>query len=227
MRTVIDWYRTGIGQPVPRDEAVSLLSAIDRDVPPEPNEIEEAFAWASTAVIGAGRKTRQSLITQDKAGGLFINDYLIDHDQRYPRSGSPRYFGTQHFVQQRSAKPLDTSVSGESAPPPTNSGSAEVDSFRDAGPEADVGDVVAMYTLGALFSELGPPRSRRCPLLVRKGRRRQRHGRPVQPRAPLAKRLDPPTSRARRWYTMAAEAGHAGAQCNLGLLWPASRLPIS
>ena len=40
----------------------------------------------------------------------------------------------------------------------------------------------------------------------------------MQPGAPLASVSPPDLVEARRWYTMAAEAGHTGAQFNIGFL---------
>ena len=91
VRMVLDWYRTGIAEPIPIDETVALLRTWAKgDNGPQQDEIDDALEWAIHAVIGAGRRTRQSLVTRDKTDALVVNDYLIDHDQRNPESVVPQ-----------------------------------------------------------------------------------------------------------------------------------------
>ena len=61
-RTVLDWYRTGIAQPMPLEAATSLLRAYLPDEA-EPAEIDDALEWGLESVTGAFR-TKQSLLTK-------------------------------------------------------------------------------------------------------------------------------------------------------------------
>jgi tetratricopeptide (TPR) repeat protein len=77
-RAVLDWYRTGIAQPVPLAIATSLLQAY---LPEEadPAEIEDALQWGLESVTGASRRTKQSLLTKTSpSDALTIHDYIQD-----------------------------------------------------------------------------------------------------------------------------------------------------
>ena len=81
-RTVLDWYRTGIAQPMPLAAATSLLQAYLPDEA-EPAEIEDALEWGLESVTGASRRTKQSLLTKTPpADALAVHDYIQDADAR-------------------------------------------------------------------------------------------------------------------------------------------------
>src|SRR5262249_51908991 len=65
-RAVLDWYRTGIGQPVPLATATDLLQAY---LPggAEAAELEDALQWGLESVVGASRATSQSLLAKTAA----------------------------------------------------------------------------------------------------------------------------------------------------------------
>ena len=90
VRTVLDWYRTGIGLPIPLSTAKSLLEvALPDDAPAEPDEIDEALRWATTRpAIGSGR-TRQTLLTQNTLQELAVHDYVLDDAQRHAKDRVP------------------------------------------------------------------------------------------------------------------------------------------
>jgi hypothetical protein len=82
IRTVLDWYRTGIAQPMPLSAATSLLQAYLPDEA-EPAEIEDAVQWGIESVTGASRSTKQSLLTKTPpSDALAIHDYIQDVDAR-------------------------------------------------------------------------------------------------------------------------------------------------
>jgi len=81
-RIVLDWYRTGIAQPIPLHVATGLLQAYLPDEA-ESAEIEDALAWGLESVTGASRRTQQALLTQILAAdALTVHDYIQDADAR-------------------------------------------------------------------------------------------------------------------------------------------------
>ena len=82
VRTVLDWYRTGIAQPIPSAVVPGLLQAYLPDEA-DPAEIEEALQWGFESVTGAARRTSQSLLAKTPAGdALTVHDYIQDADAR-------------------------------------------------------------------------------------------------------------------------------------------------
>ena len=78
VRTVLDWYRTGIAQPMPKDAALRLLPSGLEAV-----AIDDAERWACESVLGVSRTTGQSLLTQTTQGDAFtVHDYVLDADTR-------------------------------------------------------------------------------------------------------------------------------------------------
>jgi len=82
VRAVLDWYRTGIAQPVPLATATDLLEA---SLPggAEAAEIEDALRWGLESVVGASRTTRQSLLAKTAtADAVTVHDYIQDADTK-------------------------------------------------------------------------------------------------------------------------------------------------
>jgi tetratricopeptide (TPR) repeat protein len=77
MRTVLDWYRTGIGAPIPTTTATGLLATLPGAVP-DPDEASDALKWALRAVVGVGRRTSQSLLSEVAGHALRVHDYVQD-----------------------------------------------------------------------------------------------------------------------------------------------------
>jgi TPR repeat protein len=80
VRTALDWYRTGIAQPVPSAVVRDLVSAL---FPHEadPAELEDALQWTFESVTGASRSTSQSLLAKTQAGdAITVHDYIQDAD---------------------------------------------------------------------------------------------------------------------------------------------------
>ena len=84
VRTVLDWYRTGIAQPIPAREAERLMaSGGGCDDEMEESDFPDARDWAIEPIIGKRRRTRQSMLTYHAdAQTLAVHDYLHDYDQR-------------------------------------------------------------------------------------------------------------------------------------------------
>ena len=87
IRTLLDWGRTGVGQPLPQDQVAAVVSAADPAATPD--EFADAVAYATTAVLGTGRRTSQSPVSIIEADGLAANDYLLDQDQQTPTNEVP------------------------------------------------------------------------------------------------------------------------------------------
>jgi hypothetical protein len=89
LRAVLDWYRTGIAQPIPKSVATSLLQAYLTNQA-KPTDIEDAFRWALESVLGSARTTSQSLLSETSTGDAFtVNDYIQDADARTARKAVP------------------------------------------------------------------------------------------------------------------------------------------
>ena len=154
VRTVLDWYRTGITQPIPIDEAIALLHArVNGNLAPDQDEIDDALKWAVHAVIGAGRRTRQSLVTREKAEALVINDYLIDHDQRQPGNVVPNavwqaalHSATTDATQTEQLWRVGLAAYDQQQPEVALSAMQVL---------ADLGQAPAMFNTGVLLGELG------------------------------------------------------------------------
>ena len=85
VRTVLDWYRTGINQPVPAKEAERVMTVIgETDGELEGGDFPDALKYATDPIIGEHRRrTRQSMLTyDDEAETLAVHDYLLDYDQQ-------------------------------------------------------------------------------------------------------------------------------------------------
>lgn len=81
LRVVLDWYRTGLTTPIPRLVAFDLVEALTD--PAEPDDLDEALAWALAPVSVGGRRSTHSLLSADSATDtLTVNDYVQDHDHR-------------------------------------------------------------------------------------------------------------------------------------------------
>ena len=207
VRTVLDWYRTGIAQPIPIDEAVALLpTTTHSDLTSEQDEINDALEWATTAVIGAGRRTRQSLISRDNTRALLINDYLIDHDQRHPTGAVPGPVW-------RAALKCSTYDSWASIATAAYQANEHAIAVEALGPLADAGNTNAMVNLGVLLSDSDAEAARRWyEQAVAAGN--------TQAMVNLGVLLsDSDAEAARRWYEQAAAAGNTQAMNSLGFLF--------
>jgi len=211
VRTVLDWYRTDIGHSIPAQTAVTLTASYlgEEELSQEDidEEIGSARAWALESVIGAGRKTSQSLLSEVPGGGFVVHEYVRDADQRDRRTRVPEAVW-------RSA--LDVAAAGTDRRFEVGVAAYFQDepAWAEAGwrPLAEVGDTRAMYNLGVLLADGGPATARDWfEKAAEAGHTGAMHNLGV-----LLADSEPET--ARDWYEKAARADHTGAMTNLGAL---------
>ncbi|MGO9961459.1 MAG: tetratricopeptide repeat protein, partial [Solirubrobacteraceae bacterium] len=223
VRTVLDWYRTGTAQPISSDVALRLLGTSLGDGTPEQDEIEDALAWAATAVIGEGRKTRRSLIIRISSGSayrdrrtidahiranaeaLLVNDYLIDHEQRRP-------FGAIRDPVWRAALELSTDDSRLNIATVAYYEHEHIIALDALGPLAAAGNINAMNNLGLLLKDSDPDSARRWWEQAAAGG----HLDAMVNLGLLLEEISPDATY--RWWEKAAAAGHVGAMFHLGVL---------
>ncbi len=237
VRTVLDWYRTGVGLPVPVNAAVMLASLADRlDELPDGEEVRDALQWALQAVTGGGRRTRQSLLSQHPDDTLAVHDYLLDRAQESPPAdvneniwraalsyvdGSRRFdvgttalYAGQREIARAAYQPLADAGDVSAI---TNIGSLLVEDnpseaerlYRRA---ASQGDSYAMFNLAVVLKNSGSPEARTWyERAADAGLSRAMFslGRLLEPDDP---------NESRRWYERAAQAGEPDAMVNLGAL---------
>jgi Tfp pilus assembly protein PilF len=91
IRTVLDWYRTGIATGAPLTAVMKLMPLVAAQLKGHPIEenllkedVDEALNYFTHAVIGEGRQTRQSVITVlDADNGpatITVHDFVLDRD---------------------------------------------------------------------------------------------------------------------------------------------------
>jgi len=88
VRIVLDWSRTDIGEAIPIKTATGLLASYQSQAP-DFEEVGEALQWALDPVVGAGRRTSQSLLSEVPSGGLIVHDYVQDMYARTADSSVP------------------------------------------------------------------------------------------------------------------------------------------
>ena len=208
VRTVLDWYRTGITDPMPTGEARRLAAILlNADNGLEPDELDEAFNWATTPEFKAPRGTRrQALLTEDpRAKTLTIHDYVLDHDQRTTAPDVPDRVWESALNYPTEEQRFTIGVTAARAGKTHHSAAA----FE---PLAEAGNTGAMFNLGVLVAEGEPEVARRWyEQAAEAGNTKAMNNLGV-----LVEEGEPEA--ARRWYEQAAEAGDTGAMNNLGLL---------
>ena len=206
VRTVLDWYRTGITQPIPMAVVSRLLHAYLRHEA-DPAEMEEALQWACESVTGTARLTSQSLLAKMPAGdAITIHDYIQDADAR----ASKRVVADDVWMAAVDEAPSESArfAVGLAAAVQANTGIASKAWF----PLATKGDTRVMFNLGVLLNDSDPSQARHWYKKAAKAR----HPDAMNNLGVLLKDSDP--DKARRWYEKAAKAGHPGAMHNLGVL---------
>ena len=83
VRTVLDWYRTRISQPIPFQEARRLTAeSFASTVAVDSAMLDEALTWALTPDTPPPFGTpAQTLLASDPEHRLTVDDYVLDHDQ--------------------------------------------------------------------------------------------------------------------------------------------------
>jgi TPR repeat protein len=205
VRAALDWYRTGLTDPLPWPVAVSLINRAYLDQPASDKELGEARDWCTQPISIGGRRGRYSLLTLHD-DGLAINDYIQDHDRRHgpPPMPDPTWAAAL------------ANASGTTSL--WNVGSAAYSANQMVTAEAamrtlaDAGETGPMYNLGLLLNDRDPDAARRW--WEQAAAAGDAHA--MNALGLLLNDRDPDA--ARRWYEQAAEHGHADAMDNLGLL---------
>ena len=205
-RTVLDWYRTGIAQPIPLADATRLLQAYLPDEA-EPAEIEDALQWGLESVTGASRRTGQSLLTKTPpVDALTVHDYIQDADAR---AGARTVADAVWLTALDAAASEDARFAvGLAAASQGNTAIAS----KSWLPLARSGIGVAMVNLGVLLEDSDPAQARQWyERAARAG-----HTSAMVNLGLLLKDSDP--AQARQWYERAAQAGDTRTMFNLGVL---------
>jgi TPR repeat protein len=206
VRSVLDWYRTSIAQPIPLAVATTVVHNY-LSVEPETADIDDALRWALESVTGASRLTSQSLLTKiSGADALTVHDYIQDADAKVSARPVPDAVWMAAFKEAASddarlAISLAAALQGNAAI-----------AAKGWLPFANKGNSVAMYNLGVLLNDTDPAQAREWwQQAAEAGQARAMYNLGV-----LLNDTDP--AQAREWWQQAAEAGHAGAMNNLGAL---------
>ena len=154
VRTVLDWYHTGIAQPMPTAVVPGVLHAY---LPDEaaPAEIEEALQWGFESVTGTARLS-QSLLAKTPAGdAITVHDYIQDADARASR----KVVADAVWIAALGEATSDNArfAVGLAAALQANTGIAS----KAWLPLATEGDTRAMYNLGVLLEDSDPGQARR------------------------------------------------------------------
>jgi TPR repeat protein len=237
VRTVLDWYRTGIGQPMPLAAATSLVQTY---LPAEarPAEITDALQWALESVAGPSCLTSQSLLAEASAGyALTVHDYIHDADA----SATERVVSdavwmaamdeatsedTRFAIGFAAARQGNIAIASKSwlllasrgqsaamfnlAGLAADSDPAQAQQWYERAAEA--GETDAMNNLGALAADSDPAQARQWYERAAEAG----NARAMFNLGALAEDSDP--AQAQQWYERAAEAGETDAMNNLGAL---------
>ena len=152
VRTVLDWYRTGISAPCPKDTAKTLVQL---RIGAGHDDMTEAFEWALESVIGASRRTAQALLSEVSTGALTVHDYIQDADAPSATSIIPDYVWHASLKLARTAGAL-FSIGMSAVLQDKNDIAAKA--FL---PLAKAGDIDGMTILGILLLEQDPRQARK------------------------------------------------------------------
>ncbi|HEV3292625.1 MAG TPA: trypsin-like peptidase domain-containing protein, partial [Streptosporangiaceae bacterium] len=208
VRAVLDWYRTGIGQPVPLATATDLLQAYLPDgaeaAEIDDAEIEDALQWGLESVVGASRTTSQSLLAKTAADAVTVHDYIQDADTRT----TPGPVAEAVWVAALAEAASDDARFGIGVAAAVQGNTA----IAAEGwlPLASKGHTDAMFNLGVVLSEGDPSQARQW-----YERAAAVGNTDAMNNLGLLLEHDDP-DRARQWYRRAARAGNANARFNLG-----------
>jgi hypothetical protein len=203
VRTVLDWYRTGISQPCPRETVGKLLQT---HLSAKPDDVKKAFDWALESVIGASRQTEQALLSEHPGGAITVHDYIQDADAQSSEDMVP------DIVWQAALKHANTARALFSVG--MTAGLREnIDIASKAFlPLAKAGDVDAMTILGTLLLDSNPKQALRW---WKKSAKTGYSDAMFKITALYGRRYP---SQARRLLENAARAGNVDAKYNLAVL---------
>jgi hypothetical protein len=152
VRTVLDWYRTGLTTPMATSDLTDLINQAYPDQPASDADIRSAINWCTQPVAVGGRRAQYSLLTV-KHGALAINDYVQDHDRRHSPPPIPDPIWSAALGNADDEASL-TAV-GIAA-----YGAGRLAMARTAfNTLASTGDTSAMFNLGSLLKDVNPDES--------------------------------------------------------------------
>ena len=208
VRTVLDWYRTGITRPMPVDEATRLAATRpDLEDSLEPDELRDALEWATTSAFTVPRRSRQQalLITDSQTRSLTPHDYVLDYDQRTSAINVPDSVWNCAIAY---ATDDDRDAIGSAA---YQAAKVEV-AVRALIPLAESGNARAMFNVGVLLEDEDPAAARGWyERAAEAGHAGAMNGLGLMV-------VDEDRGAARDWWERAAEAGDSNAMNNLGVL---------
>jgi len=238
-RTVLDWYRTGIAQPIPLAAATSLLQVYlpDDAEPAATEEIEDALNWGLGSITGALR-TKQSLLAKiPPSDALTVHDYIQDADARASAIApkDPVWLAALDEAASEEARFAiglaacdqdNTAIALKSWLALARKGMSEAmfnlgvlleDSDKNQAREwyeraAQADDASAMYNLGLLLEDSDKNQARKWWQQAAQAG----HAAAMNNLGILLEDSD--KNQARKWWQQAAQAGHADAMNNLGIL---------
>ena len=203
VRTVLDWYRTGIAHPVPLATASRLIQTY-LPSEAEPAEFESALQWGVESVLGAARATSQSLLAiSPAADAVTVHDYIQD---AYARTTTSPVADAVWMAALHDAASDDARFAiGVAAALQANT----VIACNSWLPLASRGHTDAMFNLGVVLSERDLDQARQW------YRRAAEAGNSdaMNNLGLLLEHGDP--AQARQWYRQAAQADNANAVLNL------------
>jgi tetratricopeptide (TPR) repeat protein len=162
IRTVLDWYRTGIETPAPLTLVTELMPLVAKlEDYPLKEDVDDALEWFTRPVIGQGRQSRQSVITvldtdSGPAAAITVHDYVLDHDhQDRGRTLIDEVWSAALQV----AAVLDISARFRISATAYNQNRTDI-ALNEMKVLAEGGDALAMSSVGALILQ-NDPRSAR------------------------------------------------------------------
>ena len=203
VRTVLDWYQTGISQPCPKETVNRLLQA---HLSARPDDVKKAFDWALESVIGASRQTEQALLSEGPEGAITVHDYIQDVDARSGGDAVPDIVWQAALKNANSARALFSVGMTAGLKEKTDIASKAFLTLAKAG------DIDAMTILGTLLLDSNPRQARRW------WKKAAKTGYSVA-MFQIASLLGPRNpAQARRLLENAARAGNVDAKYNLAAL---------
>ncbi len=207
VRTVLDWYRTRISQPIPFQEARRLTAeSFASTVAVHSAMLDEALTWALTPDTPPPFGTpAQTLLASDPDHRLTVDDYVLDHDQTARPQDIPNSVWQAALAVANDSDRFSIAVAADDAEKLKVSQAAME-------PLAHAGHSDAMFNLGVLLEDSDPDVARDWwEKAANAGHAGAMFNLGVLP-------ADSDPDAPRDWYEKAAHAGYTGAMNNLGVL---------
>jgi TPR repeat protein len=235
VHTALDWYATGIGQPMPEELALKLTTVPGES--PSEEELHDALTWACASVTDPGRSSQSLLRRVLPDNDLAVHDYIQDFDAKEgrPPVGDPIWraalehsdsdagrfnIGSSALVSAKESIVVDAwlplAQSGD-ATMMSNLGTVLLSSDPAQSKywlekAVELGDANAMNSLGILLMATDPTESKHW------WEKAADLGAPNAMNALGVLLSESEPTEAKRWYEKAADLGEAQAMSNLGFL---------